>query len=177
MCPISHHILPVEEHANIFLNMLLNINDEFLKVIIIKLVSNIKVLRCIEDVLLSVPINQARFNKSPVNWEDCTPPYAVDHRAFCNHTRGRNKGLPRDSDPNVCTIGERVATSCAKSKVINSLKSVGTFEQQQMILLQVLSDPSIRHISSSIGIIMKEINLGQQLLRCARKLIQRTKNG
>jgi hypothetical protein len=46
-----------------------------------------------------------------------------------------------------------------------------------MILLQVLSDPSIRDISLSIGINMKEIKLCQQLLRCARKLIQRTKNG
>jgi hypothetical protein len=37
-------------------------------------------------------------------------------------------------------------------------------------------DPSIRDMSSSIGINMNEINFGQQLLRSARKLIQRTKN-
>ncbi len=69
-----------------------------------------------------------------------------------------------------------MATSRAKTKVIKSIKNVGTLEQQRLIILQVLLDPSIRDISSSIGINMKEIKLGQQLLRCARKIIERTKN-
>ncbi len=162
--------------ADLILNMLLNINDECHKVIIIKFVSNIEICRSIEDVLSSVPIIQATFNKTLVNWEDCTPPYAVDERGFRNHTRGRNKGLPRDPDPNLRTVGERMATSRAKTKVVNSLRSVGTLEQQRLILLRLLSDPSIRDISSSIGINMNEIKLGQQLLRCARKLIRRSKN-
>jgi hypothetical protein len=114
--------------------MLLNINDEYCKVIIIKLVSNIEIRRSIEEVLSSVPIIQATFNKTPVNWEDCTPPYAVDYPAFRNYTRGRNKGLPRDPNPNVRTVGERVATSRAKTKVVESLRSVGTLEQQRLIL-------------------------------------------
>ena len=164
--------------ADLILNMLLNINDECRKVIIIKLVSNIEICRSIEDVLSSLPIIQATFNKTLVNWEDCTPPYAVDKRAFRNHTRGRNKGLPCNPDPNVRTVGERMATSRAKTKVVNSLRSVGTLEQQRLILLRLLSDPSIRDIlsPSSIGINMNEIKLGQQLLRCARKLIRRSKN-
>jgi hypothetical protein len=128
-------------------------------------------------VLFSVPIlSQAIFNKKPVNWEDYTPPYAVDKHAFWNHTHGRNKGLPRDPDPNVRTVGERMATSRAKTKVVKSLRNIGTLEQQRLILLRVLSDPSIRDISSSIGINMNKIKLGQQLLRCARKLIRRSKN-
>ena len=70
-----------------------------------------------------------------------------------------------------------MATSRAKAKVVKSIKNGGTLEQQGLILLRVLSDPSIRDLSLSISINMKEIKLGQQLLRCARKLIQRTQNG
>ncbi len=40
----------------------------------------------------------------------------------------------------------------------------------------MLSDPSIQNIVSSIGINMNETKLGQQLLRCARKLIGHTQN-
>jgi hypothetical protein len=69
-----------------------------------------------------------------------------------------------------------MATSRAKTKVLKSLISVGTLEQQRLILLRVLSDPSIRDLSSSIKINLNEIKLGQQLLRCARKLIRHTKN-
>jgi hypothetical protein len=69
-----------------------------------------------------------------------------------------------------------MATSRAKTKVLKSLISVGTLEQQRLILLRVLSDPSIRDLSSSIKINLNEIKLGQQLLRCARKLIRRSKN-
>ncbi len=163
--------------ADLILNMLLNIDYDCRKVIIIKLVSNSDVRMLIEEVLFSVPIvSQATFNKKPINWEDSTPPYAVDEHSFRNHTRGRNKGLPRDPDPNVRTVGERMATSRAKTKVVKSLKSVGTLEQQRLILLRVLSNPSIRNLSSSIRINMKEIKLGQQLLRCARKLIWHSKN-
>jgi hypothetical protein len=73
---------------DLILNMLLNIDDECHKVIIIKLVSNIEICRSIEDVLSSIPIIQSTFNKTLVNWEDCTPSYAVDERASRNHTRG-----------------------------------------------------------------------------------------
>jgi len=92
------------------------------------------------------------------------------------HTRGRNKGVPRDPNPSVVTVGERMAISHAKGKVTRIIKSVGLLEQQRLILLRVLSDPSTQDISSSIGINMKEIKLGQQLLRCARKLIWRSQN-
>jgi hypothetical protein len=178
--PYSLQVVPQDSttnnQADLILNMLLNINDECRKVIIIKLVSHADVHRSIEEVLFSIPIvSQSTFNKTPVNWEDCTRPYAVDDCAFWNHTRGRNKGLPHDPDPNVRTVGERMATSRAKTKVLKTLSSVGT-EQQRLILLRVLSDPSIRDLSSSIGINMNEIKLGQQLLRCARKLIRRSKN-
>jgi hypothetical protein len=157
--------------------MLLNINDECRKVIMIKLVSHADVRRFIKEVLFSIPIvYQATFNKTPVKWEDCTPPYAVDERAFWNHTHGRNKGLPCDTDPNVSTSGEWMASLRTKTKVLKSLISVGTLGQQRLILLRVLSDPSIRDLSSSIGINLNKIKLGQQLLRCARKLIRRTKN-
>ncbi len=111
-----------------------------------------------------------------MKWEDCVPPYAVEERAFMNHNRGANKGLPCDPNPSVHTVGERMATSRAKGRVMNSIERVGLLEQQRLILLQVLSDPSIRDISLSIGINMKEIKLGQQLLRCARKLIRRSQN-
>jgi hypothetical protein len=157
--------------------MLLNNNDECRKVVIVELLSLSDVRRSIKEVLFSILIvSQATFNKTPVNWEDCTCPYAVDELAFWNHTRGGNEGLPHDPDPNVLTVGEWMATSFAKTKVFKSLRSVGTLEQQRLILLRVLSDPSIRDLSSSIGINMNEIKLGQQLLRCARKLIRRTKN-
>ncbi len=120
---------------------------------IIKLVSNIDLRRSIEEVLSTVPIiSQATFNKSTVNWEECTPPYAVDKRAFQNHTRGKKKGHTRDSDPNICTVGERIALSRATKKVLKAFVGIGTLEQQQLILLRVLSDPSFQNISSSIGI-------------------------
>ena len=88
----------------------------------------------------------------------------------------QKKGLPRDPNPSVRTVGEQMATSRAKGRVMNSITRVGSLEQQRLILLKVLSDPSIRDISSSIGINMKEIKLGQQLLRCARKLVWRSQN-
>jgi hypothetical protein len=155
-----------------FINVLLNVDHDTQKLMIIKLVSNIDLRRSIEEVLLTIPIiSQATFNKSAVNWEECTPPYAVDKRAFRNHTRGKNKGLPRNSDPNICTVGERLALLRAKKKVLKAFVGIGTLEQQRLILLRVLSDPSFRNISSSIGINMKETKLGQQILRCARKLI------
>ena len=155
-----------------FIDMLSNTNRVCRRAIIIKLVSHSDICTCIEEVMSSKPIeSQATFNKSPVKWEDCVPPYAVDERAFMNHTRGVKKSLPRDPNPSVRTVGERMATSRAKGRVMNSIKRIGLLEQQQLILLKVLSDPSIRDISSSIGINMKEIKLGQQLLRCARKLI------
>ena len=128
-------------------------------------------IRSIEEVLSTVPIiSQATFNKSTVNWEECTPPYAVDKRAFRNHTRGKKKSLPRDS------VGERIALSRAKKKVLKAFVGIRTLEQQRLILLRVLSDPSFQNISSSIGINMKENKLGQQLLRCAKKLIGRKQN-
>ena len=50
---------------------------------------------CIEEVMASKQIeSQATFIKSPVKWEDCVPPYAVDERAFMNHTRGAKKVYP-----------------------------------------------------------------------------------
>jgi hypothetical protein len=157
--------------------MLLNIDLDCCKAIIVKVVLHIDICRSMEEVLLSIPIvSQATLNKTLVNWEDCAPPYAVDEHVFWNHSCSRNKGLPCDPDPNVHTIGERMAILRAKTKVMESLRSVGMLEQQQMIPLQVLSDPSIQEISLSIGINMKEIKLEQQLLRCARKLKWRTKN-
>ena len=149
-----------------FINVLLNVDHDTHKLMIIKLVSNIDLRRSIEEVLSTVPIiSQATFNKSTVNWEECTPPYAVDMRSFRNHTRGEKKGLPRDSDPNIRTVGERIALSRAKKKVLKAFVGIGTLEQQQLILLRVLSDSSFQNISSSIGInMMKETKLGQQLL-------------
>ena len=142
-----------------------------------KLVSNNDIRTCIEEVLSSVPIeSKTIFNRVPVKWEHCVPPYAVDKRAFMCHTHGRNKGVPRDPNPSVVTVGEQMAISRAKGKVTRIIKSVGSLEQQRLILLRVLSDPSTRDISSSIGINMEEIKLEQQLLRCTRKLIRRSQN-
>jgi len=153
-----------------FINVLLNVDHDTQKFMIIKLVSNIDLRRSIEEVLLTILIiSQATFNKSTVNWEECTPPYAGDKRAFRNHTRGKKKSLPSDSDPNIRTVGERITLSRAKKKVLKAFVGIGTLEQQRLILLRVLSDPSFQNISSSIGINMKENKLGQQLLRCARK--------
>ena len=103
--------------ADLFLNILLNVNHDTRKIMIIKLVSHSDICRSIKEVLSTTPIvSQAIFNKSAVNWEECTPPYAVDHRAFRIHTWGKNKGLPRDSDPNIHTVGERMASFRAKKK-------------------------------------------------------------
>ena len=114
--------------------------------------------------LHSVPIEQATYNKSPINWKDCTQqPYAVDLRAFRNHTRGRNNGRPRHPDPKVCTSSEHTAISRAKTKIMKTITSVGTYEQQRLILLKVLTDPSFCDLSSSIGINMKEIQAVRQV--------------
>ncbi len=142
LAPNSHKVVPQEStnpqdaNADLILNMLLNIDLDCQRAIITKLVSHIDIHRSIEEVLLSIPIVfQATFNKTPVNWEDCAPPYAVYERAFQNHTHEKNKGLPHDPDPNVRTVGEPMATSHAKTKVKKSLISGGTLDQQQLILL------------------------------------------
>jgi len=69
-----------------------------------------------------------------------------------------------DSDPSVRTVAKRMASFRAKKKVLKSIHGIGTIKQRRLILLRVLSDPSIQNISSSIGINMKETELGQQLL-------------
>jgi hypothetical protein len=149
-----------------FINMLLNTDHVSQRAIIIKLVSHNDIRTCIKEVMSSKPIeSQATFNKSPVKWEDCVPPHAVDERDFIKSYSWSKKGLPCDPNPSVRTVGEQMATSRAKGRVMNSIKHVGLLEQQRLILLKVLSDPSIGDISLSIGINMKEIKLGQQLLR------------
>jgi hypothetical protein len=60
---------------------------------------------------------------------------------------------------------------------MQTITSVGTHEQQRLILLKVLTDPSFRDLSSSIGINMKDIQAGRQVMQCSRKLIARSKNG
>jgi hypothetical protein len=80
--------------------MLSNTDNVNQRASIIKLVSNNDIRTCAKEVMSSVPIeSQASLNKVPVKWEDCVHPYAVDERAFINHTRGRNKGIP--CDPNL----------------------------------------------------------------------------
>ncbi len=55
--------------GDLILNMLLNINNECYKVIIIKLVSHADVRRSTKEVLFSIPIaSQATFNKTAVKW-------------------------------------------------------------------------------------------------------------
>jgi hypothetical protein len=104
----------------LFINILLNVDHDTQKFMIIKLVSNIDIRRSIEELFSTVRIvSQATFNKSAVNWEECTPPYAVDQRAFWNHTRGGNKGLPCDSDPSVRTVGECMTSFRAKKKFLS----------------------------------------------------------
>ncbi len=157
--------------------MFLNTDPVIQQSIIIKLVSDNDIRTTINEVLSHVPLEtQATYNKQQVPWQDCVPPYAVNQRAYMNHTKGRNKGLPRDPNPSVITSGERSAVSRGKQKVLKAIFSAGSLEQQRLILLRSLSDPSIRDISSSIGINMSEINVGQQILRCARKLIRRSSN-
>jgi hypothetical protein len=144
--PLGHDV-----SANLFLNILLNVNHDIRKFMIMKLVSHSDIRRSIEEVLSTTPIvSQATYYKSAVNWEECTPPYAVNQRAFRNHSRGKKKGLPRDSDTNIRTNGERLALSRAKKKVLKAFVGIGTLEQQRLILLRVLSDPSIRNIAYSI---------------------------
>jgi hypothetical protein len=122
--PLGHDV-----SSDLFCNILLNVNHNTRKFMIIKLVSHSDICRSIEEVLWTTPIvSQATYNKSAVNWEECTPPYAVDQRAFRNHTHGKKKGLPRDSDPNTRTNGERLALSRAKKKVLKAFVGIGTLE-------------------------------------------------
>ncbi len=93
--------------AEMMISILLNTNHVCRHAIIVKLVTHMAICSCIEEVLSTIPIeSQAKYNKRQVQWEDCVPPYAVDERAYMNHTRGRNEGLPRDPNPLVQTSGE-----------------------------------------------------------------------
>ena len=174
----KNSLLEASSHCAVqLINMLLNTDHLSQRAIIIQPVSHNDICTCIKEVMSSTAIeSQATFNKAPVKWEDCIPPYAVDERAFMNHTCGAKQGLPCDPNPSVHTVGERMATLRAKSRVMNSIKRVGLLAQQHLVLLKVLLDPSIQDISLSIGINMKEKKLGQPLLRCARKLIHRSQN-
>jgi len=69
-------------------------------------------------------------------------------------------------------VSEFRARRYAKQKVIKSLLNVGTLEQQRLVLLHVLSDRKV-DIASSIGVNMALIQMCQQVLRCAKKLIVR----
>ena len=63
--PLGH-----DGSANLFLNILLNVNHDTRKFMIIKLVSHSDIRRSIKEVLSTTPIvSQATFNKSVVYWE------------------------------------------------------------------------------------------------------------
>jgi hypothetical protein len=58
--------------------------------------------------------------------------------------------------------------------VKNALLSVGNLEQQRYTLLYVLLDPAIcSNIASSIDVNARDITLCQELVRSAKKLVQR----
>jgi len=103
-----------------------------------------------------------------VKWSNCKAPYPVYRDAFSNYSRGIKKGLPRSNKNSV-----RLATARAKKKVKNALLSVGNLEQQRYTLLYVLLDPAICNIASSIGVNARDITLCQELVRSAKKLVQR----
>ena len=108
---LNQHSNP-NSSTDLITNILLNTNHVCSKAIIVKLVSHMDICMCIKEVLSTIQIqSQATYNMTPVNWEGSIPPYAVNVRAFMNHTWGRNKGLPHDPNPNVRTFGEQVATS------------------------------------------------------------------
>ncbi len=94
---LNHHAttLPNENSnsnscADQIINMLRNNDHVSQRAIIIKLVLHNDICTCIKEVLSSVPIeDKATFNKIPVKWEDCVPPYAVDEGAFMHHLKQR----------------------------------------------------------------------------------------
>ena len=110
-------------------------------------------------------LSKASYNNRPVNWSTCSTPYPINERAFSVYSHGTKRGQPRN---NIITEGK--AKQYAKNKVIKALLNVGSTEQ---ILLNVLSDRRVCDISSSIGVNMSNIQDAQQILRCAKKLVQR----
>jgi hypothetical protein len=97
-----------------------------------------------------------------------TKHYPVDENAFSVYGCGTRVGQQR---PN--SQSQFRARCYAKQKVIKSLLNDGTLEQQRLVLLHVLLDRKVSDIASSIGVNMALIQICQQLLWCAKKLIVR----
>jgi hypothetical protein len=111
-------------------------------------------------------LNQASYNNSIVNWKDTARHYPVDENALSVYSHGTRIGQPLPSSKSAAK-----AKGYAKRKVIKSLLNAGTFEQQRCVLLHVLSDPKVLDRASSIGVNILGIQMSQQVLRCAKKLI------
>ena len=118
-------------------------------------------------------ISDAAFNNQQVNWSKCMCPYPVDQRAFGIYSRGLRMGEVRLGDDK--KNSEYMECNRAKRRVINAPLKAGTFEQQQLTLLKVLSDPSVVNITSSIGIIMAKISSLQQFIVNMKKIFPRSR--
>ena len=114
----------------------------------------------------SPKIAQTSNKKSAINWVDITKHYPIDKKACIVYGRGTRVGRPQ---PNSWSVAK--AKPYAEWNVSQSLLSVGTVEQQRLVLLNVLLDPQARDIELLIGVNMARIQMSQHVLWCAKKLI------
>jgi hypothetical protein len=113
-------------------------------------------------------IAQSSNRNSHINWMDSTNHYPVDDNAFSVYGRGTRVGQPRQNSQS-----EAKAKCYAMHNVIKLLLNVGTLEQQIWVLLHVLLHSKVLDIALSIGVHMSVIQMGQQVLWSAKKLIVR----
>ena len=72
-------------------------------------------------------------------------------------------------------ISEYKECNPAKRRVIDALLKSGSFEQQQLTLLKVLSDPLVVNITSSIGINMAAISSLRQFIVNIKMIFSRSR--
>ena len=123
--------------------------------------------------LLKPPIvSHTTYNNQKVNWSECMRSYPVNERAFSVYSRGLRLGQPRHADDKTSEYKE---CNRAKRRVIDTLLKSGSFEQQRLTLLKVLSDPLVVDITSSIGINMAEISSLREFIVNIKKMFSRSR--
>ena len=123
--------------------------------------------------LLQPPIvSNTAYNNQKVNWSGCMHSYHIDERAFSAYSQGPRMGQRRHADNK---ISEYKECTRAKRRVLDALLKSGSFEQQQLTLLNVFSDLLVVNITSSIGINMAEISSLQQFIVNIKKMFSRSR--
>jgi len=110
------------------------------------------------------PIQQAYHNRATVNWSNCMKPYEIDEQAF------RIPVAPKDTAASI--LAENRRKNYFKRKLVEHLTTVGSFEQQRLVLMSTLTDPKVVNVASSLGVNLEEARVHRDICHSIRKYMR-----